>query len=49
MTHLNRDVSTAILFIAGVWSFIFGQFIVSTVLFATATVVSNIMPKSVSK
>jgi len=49
MTHLNRDISTAILFVAGVWSFISGQFIVSTVLFASATVISNIMPKSVSK
>ncbi len=45
MTELNRDITTSVLFIAGVWGFISGQFIISTVLFAGATVLSNIMPK----
>jgi len=46
MTNLNRDIATGILFIVGLWGFISGQFIISTVLFASATVLSNIMPKA---
>ncbi|WP_428356634.1 hypothetical protein [Methyloprofundus sp.] len=47
MTNLNRDISTATLFIAGLWGFISGQFIIATVLFAGVTVLSNIAPKAV--
>ena len=46
MTNLNRDIATGILFIVGLWGFISGQFIMSTVLFASATVLSNIKPKA---
>ncbi|SHE21517.1 hypothetical protein [methanotrophic endosymbiont of Bathymodiolus puteoserpentis (Logatchev)] len=46
MTNLNRDIATGILFVVGLWGFISGQFIISTVLFASATVLSNIMPKT---
>ena len=46
MTNLNRDITTGVLFIAGIWGFISGQFIISTVLFAGASVLSNIAPKS---
>lgn len=46
MTNLNRDIATSILFVVGLWGFISGQFIISTVLFASATVLSNIMPKT---
>ena len=46
MTNLSRDITTAILFIAGLWGFISGQFIISTVLFAGSTVLSNIAPKT---
>ncbi|MBT3812729.1 MAG: hypothetical protein HOE45_02830 [Gammaproteobacteria bacterium] len=42
MTNLNKGITTATLFIAGLWGFISGQFIISTVLFASATVLSNI-------
>ncbi|SMG64851.1 secreted protein [methanotrophic bacterial endosymbiont of Bathymodiolus sp.] len=42
MTNLNKDITTATLFIAGLWGFISGQFIISTVLFASTTVLSNI-------
>ncbi|SMG65582.1 hypothetical protein BMETH_359799218688, partial [methanotrophic bacterial endosymbiont of Bathymodiolus sp.] len=40
MTNLNKDITTATLFIAGLWGFISGQFIISTVLFASTTVLT---------
>lgn len=46
MTNIYRDITTAVLFITGVWGFISGQFIIATVLFASATVLSNIAPKA---
>jgi len=46
MTNLTRDIATGILFVIGLWGFISGQFIISTVLFAGSTVLSNIMPKA---
>lgn len=42
MSDLNRDIIIGLLFITGVWSFISGQFIVSTVLFGSAAIYSNI-------
>lgn len=45
MTNLNRDITSATLFVAGLWGFITGQFIISTVLFASVTVLSNITTK----
>ena len=38
MTNINSDITVAVLFIAGLWNFISGQFIISTVLFASSIV-----------
>jgi len=43
MTDLKKDVLIGLMFIAGIWCFISGQFIFSTVLFATAAIYSNIV------
>jgi len=42
MNDLKKDILIGLLFIIGIWSFISGQFIVSTVLFASAAIYSNI-------
>lgn len=42
MNNVKRDIVIGLLFIAGIWSFISGQFIFSTVLFAVAAIYSNI-------
>ncbi|GAW85382.1 conserved hypothetical protein [Bathymodiolus platifrons methanotrophic gill symbiont] len=47
MTNIYRDITIAVLFIAGIWGSISGQFIISTVLFAGATVLSNIAPRDI--
>jgi hypothetical protein len=41
MRNLTKDILVGLLFIAGIWSFISGQFIISTVLFASAAIYSN--------
>lgn len=41
MSPFNKDVFIAVLFIAGLWSFISGQFIISTVFFGAAAMSSN--------
>ncbi|MDQ7089168.1 MAG: hypothetical protein Q9M50_00765 [Methylococcales bacterium] len=43
MSDFNKDIVIGLLFIIGVWSFISGQFIVSTVLFGIAAIYSNIV------
>ena len=43
MNEFNKDVIIGLMFIIGIWSFISGQFIVSTVLFAIAAIYSNIV------
>ncbi len=43
MKNFNKDIMVGLLFIAGIGSFISGQFIISTVLFATAAIYSNIV------
>ena len=43
MTDLNKDVTIGLMFIIGIWSFISGQFIFSTLLFAGAAILSNIV------
>lgn len=43
MNEFNKDVVIGLMFIIGIWSFISGQFIVSTVLFATTAIYSNIV------
>ncbi len=42
MSNFKKDIVIGLLFVAGIWSFISGQFIFSTVLFATAAIYSNI-------
>ncbi|MDO9214670.1 MAG: hypothetical protein Q8Q54_09905 [Methylococcales bacterium] len=46
MTDLNKDILIGLLFIVGIWSFISGQFIISTVLFASAAIYSNIVMRA---
>jgi len=43
MSDFNKDIVIGLLFIMGVWSFISGLFIVSTVLFGSAAIYSNIV------
>ncbi len=42
MNNLNKDIFVSMLFLVGIFGFISGQFIVSTVVFAGAAVFSNI-------
>lgn len=42
MNDFTKDILIGLMFIVGIWSFISGQFIVSTVLFAGAAIYSNI-------
>lgn len=42
MTNLQRDIFIGIMFIVGIAGFISGEFIVSSVLFASAAIYSNI-------
>lgn len=42
MSNFNRDILIGMMFIIGIWSFISGQFIISTVIFGTAAIYSNI-------
>jgi CheY-specific phosphatase CheX len=42
MTDFQRDVLIGLMFITGVFGFISGEFIVSTVLFAASAIFSNI-------
>lgn len=42
MNNLNKDISVSVMFIAGIFSFLNGSFIVSTVVFAMAAVFSNL-------
>jgi membrane protein implicated in regulation of membrane protease activity len=43
MSNFNKDIFIGLMFITGIWSFISGQFIISTVLFAAAAIYSNIV------
>lgn len=43
MNTFNKDILIGLLFITGLWSFISGQFIFSTVLFAGAAIYSNLV------
>lgn len=42
MNDFKRDIITGLIFITGVYGFIAGEFIVSTMLFAGAAIYSNI-------
>jgi len=46
MSTINKDILIGLLFVAGVWSFISGQFIFSTVLFAGAAIFSNMVMRT---
>ena len=41
-TNMYRDVMTGLLFMAGILSFISGNFVFSTLLFGTAALTSNL-------
>jgi hypothetical protein len=46
MSNLNKDILIGLLFITGIWSFISGQFIFSTVLFAGAAIYTNMVMRT---
>jgi hypothetical protein len=46
MSTLNKDILIGLMFIAGTWSFISGQFIFSTMLFAGAAIYSNMIMRN---
>jgi len=46
MTDFNRDIIIGAMFIIGLWSFISGAFIVSTLLFGTAAIFTNIVMRN---
>lgn len=43
MSNFNKDIFIGLMFITGIWSFISGQFIISTVLFGAAAIYSNMI------
>ncbi len=42
MNNFNKDIFTGLTFIAGLFGFISGEFIISSTLFASAAISSNI-------
>lgn len=46
MNTLSQDILIGIFFIAGTWSFISGQFIFSSVLFAGAAIYTNMLRRT---
>jgi hypothetical protein len=46
MNNLKKDLTVGVMFIGGIGSFISGQFILSTVLFAIAAIYSNIFVRA---
>jgi hypothetical protein len=46
MSALNKDIFIGLLFITGIWSFISGQFVFSTLLFAGAAIYSNLVMRT---
>jgi hypothetical protein len=43
MTDFQRDILIGLMFVVGILGFISGEFIVSTIMFATAAVFTNIV------
>lgn len=41
-TALYKDITTGLLFLAGILSFVSGEFVMSTMLFGTASLTSNL-------
>jgi hypothetical protein len=46
MHSVNKDIIIGLMFIAGIWTFVSGQFIISTILFAGAAIYSNIVMRA---
>ena len=46
MKDLTKDIIISLMFLCGIWGFISGEFILSTVLFAGAALFSNILMRS---
>jgi hypothetical protein len=46
MNTLYKDILIGLLFVTGIWGFISGEFIVSTVLFASAAIYSNMVKRT---
>ena len=46
MNDFNRDIIISLMFLTGIWSFISGQFIISTLIFAIAAIFSNIVMRA---
>jgi hypothetical protein len=46
MSALNKYILIGLLFVTGIWNFISGQFIFSTVLFAGAAIYSNMLKRT---
>jgi len=42
MTNMKKDIAIGTLFITGLWGFISGAFIISTVMFGASAMLSNI-------
>lgn len=49
MQTLQRDIMTGLIFIIGIWCFISGQFIFSTLSFGIVAIYSNISRKPLLK
>jgi hypothetical protein len=49
MNTFNKDIFIGLMFTMGIWSFISGQYIISTVLFAVAAIYSNIVSRATLK
>jgi len=45
MNDFNRDVIVGTLCIAGIWSFVSGEFIAAPILFSGATIFSYLFPR----
>ncbi|MDD5580237.1 MAG: hypothetical protein PHY16_13270 [Methylobacter sp.] len=46
MNLLNKGILIGLMVIAGIWNFISGQFVLSTLLFACAAIYCNIVMRS---
>jgi hypothetical protein len=46
MNNFKRNIAIGLIFIVGIGSFISGQFILSTILFAGAAIYSNILKRA---
>ena len=42
MNDIKRDILIGILFLAGIWCFISGSYVLSTLMFASAAIYTNI-------